>query len=119
MEISFADFRALMKRRQRNVDELVSVFRGRIDESREFLERVMARRWRGEDLGDVVIPYRSVVEFYRRELAFFQDSARKGRVCACGCGLLVFDRKKWAGEACRKRKKRGESVSVDSGFASA
>jgi hypothetical protein len=45
-----------------------------------FFERVMSCRWRNpetgryQDRGGVVIPYRSVIEFYRRELAYLKDT---------------------------------------------
>ncbi|HEY1267847.1 MAG TPA: hypothetical protein VGH16_11370 [Candidatus Binatia bacterium] len=107
-----------MEIRKRSVDDLVALFRGKIEEPREFFERAISCRWHGEDRSWVVIPYRSVIDFYRRELAFHQDTAKHQRVCACGCGLPVFDRKKWSGDACRKRAQRGKSETVDSAIAS-
>jgi hypothetical protein len=96
-----------MPRRKHNVDELVQLFRGKIDDPRDFFERVISCRHHGEDRGGVVIPYRSVVEFYNHELHFFKDTAGKHqRLCVCGCGKPVFGQHKYASEACRKRRQR-------------
>ena len=63
-EITFNEFRALMEQRNHDVDGLVDMFRGKIDDPREFFERVMSCRvkigGRYEDRGECVIPYRSV-----------------------------------------------------------
>ncbi|MBI4523709.1 MAG: hypothetical protein HY695_07850 [Deltaproteobacteria bacterium] len=75
-EITFKDFQCLMQRRKRSVDDLVDIFRGKIEDPREFFERVMSCQWRNpqtrrlEDRSDCVIPYRSVIEFYQRELGY-------------------------------------------------
>ena len=45
-------------------------------------------------------------EFYNEELHYFQDTNQKHKQCACGCGQPVFDRKKWASPACKKRIQR-------------
>lgn len=61
-----------MKNRSHDVDDLVDLFRGKIEEPREFFDRVMSCQARVngrlEDRSQVVIPYRSVIEFYRQEL---------------------------------------------------
>ena len=105
-EITFKDFQKLMIRRRHTVESLADRFRGKIENPSEFFERVMTCKYKGEDRSDVVIPYRSVIEFYSRELHYFQDSHQKHRQCACGCGMPVFDRKKWASPACKKRVQR-------------
>jgi Arc/MetJ-type ribon-helix-helix transcriptional regulator len=59
---------------------LVDIFRGKLDDSRSFFERVMSCQWRNPDTGrfedrsDVVIPYRSIVEFYPKETQYLKDS---------------------------------------------
>jgi hypothetical protein len=69
-----------MAKRRRSVDDLVDIFRGKLDDSRSFFERVMFCQWRNpetgrvEDRGDVVIPYRSVIEFYFKETQYLKDS---------------------------------------------
>ncbi len=79
-QITFKEFSKLMTARKRGVDDLVDLFRGKLDDSRSFFERVMSCQWRNsetgryEDRGDVVIPYRSVIDFYRRELGYLKDS---------------------------------------------
>src|SRR5690242_2882113 len=77
-EITFKDFSTLMAKRKRGVDDLVDIFRGKIEDPRDFFERVMSCRVRidghYEDRSDVVIPYRSVIEFYQRELGYQKAS---------------------------------------------
>ena len=90
-EVTFRDFQRLMIKRKRTVDDLVDIFRGKLDlsgnselgandNSRSFFERVMACRWRNpdtgrfEDRGDVVIPYRCVIEFYLKESQYLKDT---------------------------------------------
>lgn len=105
-EITFKDFAAVAKRRGHSAESLAEIFRGKIEEPRDFFERVMAGKWKGEDRSDVVIPYRGVIEFYQSELHYFGDSNAIHKRCACGCGAPVFDRKKWASAACRKKFQR-------------
>ncbi len=106
--ISNADAKA-----QAHGDDLVEIFRGKIEEPREFFERVMSCRYHGEDRSDVVIPYRSVIEFYRQDCHFYKDVNPKHKGCACGCGRPVFDRQKWASPGCRKRAQREQSVTAN------
>ena len=123
-EVTFKDFQKLMIRRKRTVDDLVDIFRGKLDDSRDFFERVMSCQWRDpetrryEDRGFVVIPYRSVLKFYFEELHYLEDSKQKPVVlaepgkptCACGCGEAIFGRKRWARPGCKKRLQREMSV---------
>ena len=82
-EVTFKDFQKLMIRRRRTVDDLIDIFRGKLDDSRGLFERVMSCQWRNpdtgrfEDRGDVVIPYKSVIEFYLKELHYLEDSKRR------------------------------------------
>jgi len=82
-EVTFKDFKKLMIRRRRTVDDLVDLFRGKLDDSRSFLERVMSCQWRSpetgryEDRSDVMISYKSVIEFYVKELHYLEDSKRR------------------------------------------
>lgn len=105
-EVTLGEFAQLAKRRGHTVDSLADSFRGKIEDPREFFERVMSCRYKGEGRSDVVIPYRSVIEFYRQDCRFFKDLNPKQRLCACGCGQPVFDRKKWAKPGCRKKTQR-------------
>jgi hypothetical protein len=81
-EITFRDFQRLMAKRRRTVDELVDIFRGKLDDSRSFFERAMSCQWRNPDTGrfddrsDVVIPYKSVIEFYFKETQYLKDTPR-------------------------------------------
>jgi len=78
--VTFRDFQKLMLKRKRSVDDLVDIFHGQLDENRSFFERVMSCQWRNpdtgrfEDRGDVVIPYKSVIEFYFKETQYLKDS---------------------------------------------
>jgi hypothetical protein len=82
-EITFRDFQRLMAKRRRTVDDLVDIFRGKLDDSRNFFERVMSCQWRNPDIGryedrsDVVIPYRSVIEFYLKETQYLKDTEQE------------------------------------------
>jgi hypothetical protein len=81
-EVTFKDFQKLMTKRRRTVDDLVDIFRGKLD-SRSFFERVMFCQWRNPDTGrfedrsDVVIPYKSVIEFYLKEQHYLEDSKKR------------------------------------------
>ena len=61
-EITFNKFKRLAMKRGYNLDDLVEMFHGKLDENRAFFERVFSGRY-----ADVVIPYRSVVGFFQRE----------------------------------------------------
>jgi hypothetical protein len=82
-EVTFKDFQKLMTKRRRTVDDLVDIFRGKLDDSRGFFERVMSCQWRNpetgrfEDRSDVVILYKSVIEFYLKERHYLEDSKKR------------------------------------------
>lgn len=87
-EITFKQFSQLMTKRKRTVDDLVELFRGKIEEPRDFFERAMSCHWRNpetrrmEDRSSVVIPYRSVIEFYLKEKSFVEDQEKDQRALA-------------------------------------
>jgi len=74
MEITYKDFASLMAKRYRTIDDLVDYFRGKIDDPRDYFEGVLSCRrrvyGRPEDRSSVVIPYRSVIEYYQTELGY-------------------------------------------------
>ncbi|MDZ4346913.1 MAG: hypothetical protein U1E51_31255 [Candidatus Binatia bacterium] len=82
-EITFKEFQKLMLKRKRSVDELVDIFRGKIEDSRGFFDRAMTCQWRNpktgryEDRSQVVVPYRSVIEFYLKEVHYLGDSKKR------------------------------------------
>jgi hypothetical protein len=86
--VTFKEFSTLMTNRKRSVDDLVDLFHGKLDDNRHFFERVMSCKWRNpetgryEDRGDVVIPYRCVIEFYCQELTYFEASQREAEQLA-------------------------------------
>ena len=70
--VTFQAFSKLMEKRRITVDDLVERFRGKFDNPRELFERM----WQGR-YADVVIPYRSVLEFYFKEKRL-QDMRKSG-----------------------------------------
>ena len=50
-EITFKEFSKLMARRKRGVEDLVDLFRGKLDDSRSFFERVMSCQCRNPETG--------------------------------------------------------------------
>ena len=105
-EVTFKQFSEVAKHRGHTPESLAALFRGKIEDPREYFERVMSCKYHGEDRSGVVIALRSVIEFYNQESHYFTDSHKRQRTCACGCGLPVFDRKKWASTGCRKKAQR-------------
>jgi hypothetical protein len=105
-EITFKDFATVARKRGHTAESLAERFRGKVENPSEFFERVMSCKYKGEDRTGIVIPYRSVIEFYNEELHYFGESHENHRRCACGCGSPVFDRQKWASPACKKRIQR-------------
>lgn len=79
-EITFKEFASLMAKRGRSVDDLVDLFRGKLEDTRSFFERVLACQWRNPETGrfdargDVVIPFESVIAFYLQELGYWNAS---------------------------------------------
>lgn len=110
-EVTFRDFSDLAKRRGWTPQFLAEKFKGKIDGPSEFFHRVIQH---DKQYADVVITYRSVIEFYRAESsALLVDGAI--RLCVCGCARRVYDRKQYAQTACRKRTERERSRTPKSG----
>jgi len=65
-EITFKQFAKFAKRLNYSQEDLVSLFRGKIEEPHDFFGRVLSCRYRNEDRSNVVIPFRSVIEFYEQ-----------------------------------------------------
>jgi len=100
--ITFKEFADLAKRRHWSAQDLAARFRGRIDSPLEFFTRVLSGK-----SPDAAIPYRSVIDlFTSSQIAEASRSSRP--VCSCGCGQVVFDRKKWATPGCRTKAHRGK-----------
>jgi hypothetical protein len=136
-EVTYKDFSRLAKKRSWTVYMLVELFKGktgiedRSDKYHEplasYFERVLFCQWlnpetkRMEDRSRILIAYRSIIEFYLKELSYETNKDIKPqagasvfgrRACACGCGEAVFDRKKWARPGCKKRLQRSLSVTA-------
>ncbi len=113
-EVSFKDFGALAKRRGWTAEFLAEEFRGKIEEPSEFFHRVLSCKYKGEDRSLVVVPYRSVLEFYHKELSPLIVEGNV-RLCECKCGRRVHGRKSYASVACRKRMERKRSLTPKRG----
>jgi hypothetical protein len=99
-QITFKAFAGLAHQRLWTVQHLAERFRGRIENPTEFFTRVIEGKFPA-----ILIPYRSVIEFY--QFAIVGPQALSARpVCACGCGRIVFDQKKWATPGCRTKVQR-------------
>jgi hypothetical protein len=99
-ELTFGDFAKLANKRRLTPECLAERFAGKIERPGELFDRVFKGQYAA-----VVIPYGGVLAFYSSELKCHQDATGPVRICACGCGQPVFDRKKWP--ACRLRGRRG------------
>ena len=80
--------------------------------SREFFERVMSSKHNCEDRSDLIIPYRSVIGFYRQEENYLARLTLTAQHMRLRCRRPVFNRKKWAGPACRMRTQRASVVEL-------
>jgi len=106
--VTFRDFAALAKRRGWTPEFLAEEFRGKIEEPSDFFHRVLSCKYKGEDRSWLVVPYRSVLEFYHKELSPLIAEGNV-RLCECKCGRRVHGRKSYASVACRKRMERRRS----------
>jgi hypothetical protein len=98
--ITFAQVRALAMKRGMTVRDLVAQFQEDVECPREVFMRVWDRR-----LGAVVMPYQAVITWYQQATASIL--AQEGEpVCACGCGVRIRGRRKWASPGCRQRAYR-------------
>jgi len=112
--VTYIEFAKLARRRGWTAAWLAERFKGKIEQPREFFERVLKAGSGSEDRGAIPIPYRSVLELYRKELGpGVADS--ESRRCDCGCGKPVTGRKRLADVACRKRMERRRSRTPESG----
>jgi hypothetical protein len=103
--ITFAQVRALAIKQGLTIRDLVEQFQEEVEHPREVFERVWDKR-----LGEVVMPYWAVIQWYQKAtapvLASYMD-----RACACRCGAKVSGRRKWARAACRQRVYRQSQTS--------
>lgn len=113
-EVTYREFAQLARRQRWSAAFLAERFLGKIEQPRAFFERVLASSANGGELGGSVIPYRSVLEFYRSKSAAVVPGG-KARGCQCGCGKPVYGRKKMATAACRKRMERQRSLTPERG----
>ena len=108
-EVSFRDFAALADRKGWTPEFLAGEFRGKVDNPSEFFHRVLDGKH-----GDVVIPYRPVLDLYHKELSPLIDEPAV-RLCVCGCQKRVYGRKQYASNYCRIRVHRKGSLTAQRG----
>jgi hypothetical protein len=107
--ITFAQVRALAMHQGLTLRDLVEQFQEDVERPREVFTRVWDRR-----LGDVVIPYWAVIQWYQKATA--PVLALGGEpTCACGCGARVWGREKWARPGCRMRVYRQSRTADEEG----
>lgn len=98
--ITFAQVRDLAARNRMTLDDLVEHFHGRVDRPRELFTRIFDKRY-----GEVVLPYRAIIEWFQKATAPVPALAGE-KACACGCGGKACGRHKWVSPGCRKRVQR-------------
>ena len=103
-EVTFRDFASLVKKREWTPEFLAEKFRGTIEGPSEFFHRCLC----GKPDWNVVIPFKSVLDFYWRELSPLIEE-KSVRLCICGCGQRVYGRKQYASSYCRLRGHRQRS----------
>ena len=103
-EITFKNFSNLAKRRGWTPEFLAEKFKGIIESPSEFFHRCLS----GKLDWNTVIPYKSVLDFYWRELSPLIEE-KAGRFCICGCQRRVYGRKQFASGYCRLRRHRQRS----------
>jgi len=96
--VTFKQLAQLAGERGWTVQNLAERFRGRIENPSDFFTCVLSGKF-----PDTIIPYRSVLDFFVVAQAVTPDDRA---ACACGCGLRVFDRKKYALPGCKTRATR-------------
>ena len=79
-EITFKDFQKLMAKRRRSVDDLVDIFRGKLDDSRGFFERVMSCQWRNPDTGRFEDRSYVMISYKKRDRILSKGAALPGRL---------------------------------------
>ena len=113
-EVTFKDFAALAKRRGWTPEFLAEEFRGKIEEPSDFFHRILSCKYKGEGRSWLVVPYRSVLEFYHKELSPLIDEGEI-KTCLCGCGGRVHGRQQYASRYCRLRAYRKRSQTAQRG----
>ena len=104
--VSFRDLASLAKKRDWTPEFLAEKFKGIIEAPSEFFHRCLC----GKPDWNVVIPFKSVLDFYWRELSPLIEE-ESVRFCICGCQRRVYGRKQYATSYCRKKAslKRSET----------
>jgi hypothetical protein len=107
--ITFGQVRALAVKQGMSPSDLVAQFQEDVERPREVFTRVWDRR-----LGGVVMPYWAVIQWYQKTTAPVLALAGEP-TCACGCGIRVWGRRKWAKPGCRMRVYRQSRMAEKGG----
>jgi hypothetical protein len=63
----------------------------------------VAPHW--DTMAEVIIPYQCLIDLYVRAIRG-RPALPGEKACACGCGVLIRGKKKWARPGCKKRIQR-------------
>jgi hypothetical protein len=116
--ITFREFRKVATRQEWSLEWLVEYCKSELDRPTDTVRCLLegarveghreGRTWvapHWDDMADVVLPYRCLIELYRR--ATRGRPALPGeRACLCGCGGRLRGKQQFASPACRQRKSR-------------
>jgi len=100
--VSYAKFAALARRMGWTAEYLAGVLRGKFEVRGETFEAYFDRVLHCRPGGEVVIPFRSVIEHF---LVGVEHLARDGKLalCACGCGSFAGGGGRLAWETCSRK----------------
>jgi hypothetical protein len=108
--ITFAQVRELALKQGLTLHDLGEQFQEDVERPREVFTRVWDKR-----LGEVVMPYWAVIQWYEKATAPVLALAGEP-TCACGCGARVWGRRKWARPGCRMRVYRQSRIAEIGGI---
>jgi hypothetical protein len=107
--VTFAQVRALAMKQGLTLRDLVEQFQEDVERPREMFTRVWDTR-----LGEVVMPYWAVIQWYQKTTAPVLALAGEP-TCACGCQVRVWGRRKWARPGRRMRVYRQSRMAEKGG----
>jgi hypothetical protein len=110
--ITFGQFRHVAKQRGWTFEWLLEQVKGELDKPTDTLRRVMHRAMvdgKHQLLADMVLPYACLIELYQRVTQPVPALAGE-KACACGCGVQVTRKRKWATPGYRKRVQRASVI---------
>src|SRR5262245_45873555 len=107
-EVTFREFRKVVRTQGWSLAWLVAQCQGELDRPTDTVRRVLEGAivdGKRDDMADVVLPYACLIELYQR--ATRPKPALAGEsTCACGCGGKLRGKQRYASPTCRKRASR-------------